>query len=60
VRVVATRIEQDGTMLRRMVDTAGRSDGHQWDDLVVCALAIAPPYRPVPGIAVTTSVWMVT
>jgi len=47
-------------MLRRMVDTAGRSDGHQWDDLVVCALAIAPPYRPVPGIAVTTSVWMVT
>jgi len=49
---VATRIEQDGTMLRRMVDTARRSDCHQWDGLVVRALAIVPPYRPVPGIAV--------
>jgi len=49
VRVVATRIEQDGTMLRRMVDTARCRGGRQWEDLAVRALATPPPYRPVPG-----------
>jgi hypothetical protein len=49
VRVVATRIEQDGTMQRRTVDTALCSGGPQWDDLAARALAVPPPYRPVPG-----------
>jgi hypothetical protein len=49
VRVVATRIEWDGTMQRRMVDTAHRSGGPQWEDLAARALAVPPPYRPVPG-----------
>jgi hypothetical protein len=49
VRVVATRIERDGTMQRRMVDTAHCSDGSQWEDLAARALAVPPPYRPVPG-----------
>jgi hypothetical protein len=49
VRVVATRIEGDGTMQRRMVDTAQRSDGPKWEDLAARALAVPPPYRPVPG-----------
>ena len=49
VRVVATRIEPDGTMLRRVVDTAERNDGKQWEDLATRALIAAPPYRPVPG-----------
>jgi hypothetical protein len=49
VRVVATRIEWDGTMQRRMVDTARGSDGPQWEDLAARALAAPPPYRPVPG-----------
>jgi hypothetical protein len=49
VRVVVTRIEQDGTMLRRMVDTARCHGGRQWEDLTVRALAAPPPYRPVPG-----------
>jgi hypothetical protein len=49
VRVVATRIEWDGTMQRRMVDTAYRSGEPQWEDLAARALAVSPPYHPVPG-----------
>jgi hypothetical protein len=52
VRVVVTRIEWDGTMQRRMVDTAGRIDGAQWEELAARALAILPLYRPVPRIPV--------
>jgi hypothetical protein len=48
MRVVVTRIEWDGTMRRRLVDTAGRSDASQWEGLVARALAIRPLYRPVP------------
>jgi hypothetical protein len=36
-------------MQRRVVDTAHRSDGPGWEDLVCRALAAPPPYRPVPG-----------
>jgi hypothetical protein len=50
--VVATRIEQDGTMQRRVVDTARRDDGLRWEDLAARALACPPAYRPVPGVAV--------
>jgi hypothetical protein len=50
MRVVATRIERDGTMQRRMVDTAHCGDGPRWEDLVCRVLAAAPPpYRSVPG-----------
>jgi hypothetical protein len=49
MRVVATRIEQDGTMQRRVVDTAHCGDGPRWEDLARRALADPPPYRPVPG-----------
>jgi hypothetical protein len=50
VKVVVTRIEQDGTVWRRMVDTAERGDGSQWEATVARALAIEPPpYRPVAG-----------
>ena len=49
VRVVVTRIEQDGTMQRRMVDTAHRRSGRLWEDLAAHALAVPPPYRPIPG-----------
>ena len=52
MRVVATRIGADGAMQRRVVDTAVRSDGARWQDLAYRALAIAPPYRPVPGAAI--------
>jgi hypothetical protein len=48
VRVTVTRIERDGTMQRRKVDTARRSDGPQWEDLTARALAVLPLYRPVP------------
>ncbi len=49
VRVVATRIEWDGTMLRGMVDTGHSGGDPQWEDLTARALAVPPPYRPVPG-----------
>lgn len=52
VRVVVTRIERDGTMHRRMVDTVQQSDPRNWEDLTARALAARPPYRPVPGIDV--------
>jgi len=45
-----TRIEWDGTMQRRMVDTADRIDGAQWEELAARALAILPLCRPVPRI----------
>ena len=49
MRVVATRIEWDGTMQRRVVDTAYCSDSAQWEDLATRALAIPPRYQPAPG-----------
>ena len=52
VRVVVTRIEHDGTMQRRMVDTARQTDPRNWEDLAARALAAQAPYRPVPGTAV--------
>lgn len=52
VRVVVTRIEHDGTMHRRMVDTAQQSDPQNWEHLATRALATYPPYHPVPGTAV--------
>jgi hypothetical protein len=52
VRVVVTRIEQDGTMQRRVVDTAQCDDCLQWGRLAARALEFPPPYRPVPGVPV--------
>ena len=39
-------------MQRRMVDTAQRSDGRQWEDLAARALALLPLYRPVPRVPI--------
>lgn len=36
-------------MWRSMVDTAQRSDGRQWEELIARALGAPPPYRPYPG-----------
>ena len=52
MRVVVTRIEPDGTMRRRVVNTARRDDGPRWEDLAARARAFQPPYRPIPGTAV--------
>jgi hypothetical protein len=52
VRVVVTRIERDGTMQRRVVDTARCSHRRQWEILAIRALESPPPYRPVPGVPV--------
>jgi hypothetical protein len=52
VRVAVTRIEQDGTMQRRVVDTAQCDDCLQWERLAARALEFPPPYRPVPGIPI--------
>jgi hypothetical protein len=49
MRVVLTRIDPDGTMDRRMVDTAASSDAGPWEDLIARALAFPPPCRLVPG-----------
>jgi hypothetical protein len=47
--VVVTRIGQDSSVWRRMLDTAGRADRGQWEASIARALATEPPYRPVPG-----------
>jgi hypothetical protein len=52
VRVVVTRIEQDGTMLRRVVDTARCTDGPRWESLAGRAVLMPPPYHPVPGVPI--------
>src|SRR5690348_7806599 len=49
MRVVVTRISQDGTMRRRMVDTAASADIGPWEELAARALAVPAPYHPVPG-----------
>ncbi len=49
MRVVVTLIGPDGTMRRRMVDTAASSDTGPWEELLARALAARPPYRAVPG-----------
>ena len=52
MRVVATRIEPDGTVQRRMVDTAQQSDRRLREDLAARAIGVPVAYRPAPGIAV--------
>ena len=52
MRVVATRIEPDGTMRRRMVDTALQSDRRLWEDLAARAIEVPMPYRPALGIVI--------
>ena len=52
MRVVVTRISPDGTVGRRMVDTAASSHAGPWEELIARALAAPPLYRPVPGSAV--------
>jgi hypothetical protein len=48
MRVIVTRIGPDGTMRRRMVDTAASGNAGPWQELIARALAAPPPYRPVP------------
>lgn len=43
------RIGYDGTLQRRMVDTARQGEQQSWEDLAARALAVPVPYRPVPG-----------
>ena len=47
-----TLIGPDGTMRRRMVNTAASSDTGAWEELLARALAALPSYRAVPGAAV--------
>jgi len=51
MRVIATRIEPDGTMQCRMVDTARQSDRRLWEDLAARAAGILVPYHPALSIA---------
>ena len=44
-----TRIEHDGNMHRRVIDTVAQHDPRNWEDLTARAIACTPPYRPVPG-----------
>ena len=50
VRIVVTRIERDGSLTQRGVETSGRSDAARWDTLIAnAALDVPPPYEPLPG-----------
>jgi|ERR1700690_3266399 len=51
--ITVTRIDGDGSVLTRTVDTAGRQDSGRWTELAEQAeLHMPPPYRPQPGEAV--------
>ena len=52
-----TQIESDGTMWRRMLETAGRSDAALWQELITRALAVPLPYRPALAASSTISIW---
>jgi hypothetical protein len=49
VILVVTRIGSDGSVRRRMLDTADRADAGRWEGLVGRVPATAPPYQAVPG-----------
>jgi hypothetical protein len=48
MRVVVTLIGPDGTLWRRMADTAASGDIGAWEELLARALAAVPAYRAVP------------
>ena len=53
MRVVVTRIGPDGTMRRRMADTAVSGDVGPWEELIARALvcpAAQPPGYPGSGL----------
>jgi hypothetical protein len=54
------RIWQDGTMWRRIVDTAQRSDGRHWAKLVARVLAVQPRTGRTRAAPFTTSALMIT
>jgi hypothetical protein len=50
VEIAVTAIGADGTVLRAVMETAGRADGDWWEQLAASAhLEVPPPYRAVPG-----------
>ena len=49
VRVVVTQIAWDGSLCRRVLDTAGLPDAGRWESLIEQILAVPPPYRAAPG-----------
>jgi hypothetical protein len=49
VRLEVAEIEPNGSIRRRVVDTVGHTDAGDWEVLTARALAVPPPYRPVPG-----------
>jgi hypothetical protein len=55
MRVVVTRISPDGTMLRRMVDTAASGDVGPWEELIARALAAPPPTARFQGFGLPSS-----
>jgi hypothetical protein len=49
VRVVVTQIAWDGSLRRRVLDTAGLPDAGRRESLIEEILAVPPPYRAAPG-----------
>jgi hypothetical protein len=49
--LVVTEIAWDGSLRRRVVDTARRGDARRWEELIGRVPAYPPPYRAVPGSA---------
>jgi hypothetical protein len=49
MRLEVTRIAQNGNIVRRMLDTTGRTDVGRWESLLSQVPASPPPYRPMPG-----------
>ena len=49
MRVVVTQIAWDGSLFRRVLDTAGLPDAGRRESLIEQILAVPPLYRAAPG-----------
>ena len=49
MRVVVTQIAWDGSLCRRVLDTAGLPEAGRWESLIEQILAVPPPYWAAPG-----------
>lgn len=49
MKITVTEVARDGSLRRRTVDTTGRHDASNWEQLAERAIGDPPVYQPAPG-----------
>jgi hypothetical protein len=49
VKITVTEVARDGSLRRRAIDTTGRKDASNWEELAERAIGDPPLYQPAPG-----------